>query len=211
MPENPITIQFTYSADDYVEGSRAAALYFTPAKRRVSWIAIYLLTAVGIIGGPWIFLSNPSDHSAWLIASAVFGSGLWYLYALAVHFWRDRFGRRREFPRIEILQGLRQMQFGETSHQTKAPQFAYDAAWDCYKAYVETAKLFVLSQPPGYAIIPKRAFSTDQLAAFQQMLSTRVPTAQPRSRGRGFLIALGVGIAILLALYAALLIFAPKP
>jgi hypothetical protein len=211
MPEDPITIEFTYSADDYVEGSRAAALYFAPAKHRVSRVAVYFLTAVGIVGGPWIFLSNPSDHSAWVIGSAVFGLGLWSLYALAMHLWRDRFGKRREFARIEVLQGTRQMRFDETSHHTEASRFVYDASWDCYKACVETANLFLLSQPPGYAIIPKRAFSTQQLAAFQRMLKGKVQTAQPVQTGRGFLIALGVGIAILLALYAALLIFAPKP
>lgn len=208
MAESPIKIQFRYSADDYVEGSRAAAAHFRPPKRRVSWSAAYALTAVGVIGGPWMMLSNPGDHSALLLGSAVFGLGLWYLYALCVHFWRVCFGRRREFPRIEILQGDREMQFEETNHRMVAPKFAYDASWDCYKSFVETPNLIVLSQPPGFAMVPKRAFSVEQLSRFRQLLERKVRVADPQTGGRGFLIALAVAIAILLALYAALRIYA---
>jgi hypothetical protein len=209
MAEGPITIQFTYSADDYVEGSRAAAAYFVPSRRRVSWSAAYALTAGGVIGGPWIILSNPRDRSALLVGSAVFGLGLWYSYALCVHFWRVYFGRRREFLRTETLQGNREMQFDEVNHRTVAPKFAYDASWDCYKSFVETPNLIVLSQPPGFAMIPKRAFSVEQLPVFRELLSRKVRVADAQSGGRGFVIALGVGIAILLLLYAALRIFAP--
>lgn len=209
MAENPIIIQFTYSADDYAEGSRAASANFTPSKNRVPRSAAYALTGAGVIGGPWIILSNPGDRLALLVGSAVFGLGLWYSYALCVHFWRVHFGRRREFPRVEILQGNREMQFDEANHRTVAPKFAYDASWDCYKSFVETPNLIVLSHPPGFAMIPKRAFSVDQLTAFRDLLSRKVRGADPQSGGRGFLIALAVGIAILLLLYAALRIFAP--
>jgi len=208
MAENPIRIQFTYSADDYVEGSRAAGAYFSPPKRRVSWSAAYALTAVGLIGGPWIILSNPGDHSALFVGSAVFGLGLWYSYALCVHFWRVYFGRKREFPRIEILQGNREMQFDEANHRTVAPKFAYDASWDCYKSFVETPNLIVLSQPPGFAMIPKRAFSVEQLSRFRELLGRKVRVADSQTGEHGFLIALLIGIAILLALYAALRIYA---
>lgn len=115
MAENPITIQFTYSADDYAEGSRAASVYFTPSKNRVPGSAAYALTAAGVTGGPWIILSNVGDRSALLVGSAVFGLGLWYSYALCVHFWRVHFGRKREFLQIEILQGNREMQFNEAN------------------------------------------------------------------------------------------------
>lgn len=209
--QNPITIRFTYSAEDYAEGARAAASYFRPPSNRVSRIGAYALTATGLIGGPWIFLSNPRDRSAWLVASAVFGLGLWYLYAVAVQIWRDRFGRRREFTKIEILQGPREMQFDEANHRVRTPQFTYDAAWDCYKAFAETPNLLLLSQPPGYVIIPKRAFTDDQLASFRGLVGSKTAAAQPQPSGRGFLVASAVGISILLLLYAALVLFASKP
>lgn len=207
----PISIQFTYSADDYVEGSRAAGIHFVPAKRGLSSAAAYVLTAVGIVGGPWVIFSNPEDHSAWLVGSAVFGLGLWYLYGLGVQVWRDKFGRRREFPRTELLQGIQAMRFSEAGLQVRGQGLSYEASWDRYKAFLETPHLFILSMPPGYTMIPKRAFVPDQLEQFQQMLSKKLPAAQSQSSGRGFLIALSVGIAILVLLYAALLVFAPKP
>lgn len=170
-----------------------------------------MLTVVAIIGGPWIFLSNPQDRSAWLIASAVFGLGLWYLYAIAVQVWRDRFGRRREFAKIEILQGPREMQFDDAIHRTRGPQFACDNSWSCYKGFAETPNLILLWQSPGFWMVPKRAFAGDQLAIFRQLLLGKVPVAEPQPTGRGFLIALSLGIAILLLLYGALVLFAPKP
>jgi len=100
------------------------------------------------------------------------------------------------------------MQFEETNHRMVAPKFAYDASWDCYKSFVETPNLIVLSQPPGFAMVPKRAFSVEQLSRFRQLLERKVRVADPQTGGRGFLIALAVAIAILLALYAALRIYA---
>jgi hypothetical protein len=119
MSEDPVSIQFTYTPADYVEGSRAAGLCFRPSRLRFSWVAHYVFTAVGIIGGPWVMLSNPGDHSAMLIGSAVFGLGLWYLYGLGIYVWREHFGLRRDFARMEVLQGIREMQFDETTHRTR--------------------------------------------------------------------------------------------
>ena len=207
MAESPITIQFTYSADDYVEGTRAAAC-FRPPRQRLSWSAAYALTVAGLVGGPWIILSDSRDRSALLIGSAVFGLGLWYAYALCMHFCRVHFGWRREFPRIEVLQGNQEMQFDETNLRTRAPKFSSDASWDCYKSFVETPHLIVLSRPPGFAMVPKRAFSVDQLSTFRELLGKKVRVAESQTGGRGFLIALGIGIAILLVLYATLRMYA---
>lgn len=206
----PITIQFTYNADDYVEGVRTSVC-FRPPGRRYSSLSVYALTVVGVVGGPWIFLSNPQDRFAWLVASGVFGLGLWYLYCVGFQIWRERFGRRREFAKIEILQGPREMRFGEANHRAQAPQFSYEASWNTYKAFSETPNLFLLSQPPGFVMVPKRAFTEDQLLNFRQLLTSRLAVARPERSGRGFIIALAVGISILVLLYAALVLFAPKP
>lgn len=103
------------------------------------------------------------------------------------------------------------MQFNEANHRTVAPKFAYDASWNCYKSFVETPNLIILSHPPGFAMIPKRAFSVEQFPVFRELLSRKVRVADPQSSGRGFFIALAAGIAILLLLYTALRIFAPVP
>jgi hypothetical protein len=208
MSENQVNIQFTYTPDDYVEGSRAASYYFRPP--RFSWAANYAFTAVAVVGGPWIYLSSPGDRAAWFVGSAVFGLGLWYLYGWGAQLWRYRYGLRREFAGVEVLQGIREMEFDESIHRTRAPRFTYEASWECYKSFIETSSLFVLSQPPGYTMIPKRAFADDQIAALRQLLSRKIPPLEPQPRNRVFVIVVAAAVIASLLLYAAFRIYALK-
>jgi len=213
LSDLPIQIEFSYSADDYAEGARGAGRFYGAKNLRKRWLLAIFSLIASLAGGPWIILANQSNRFALLLGSAIFGVGILYLLALFAYFWRVWFGLRQAFPRIEVFQGTREMSFDDKGHKTRGPRYFSELSLETYRGFAETKNLFLLFQPPGlFVMVPKRAFTTDQLAEFRNLLLAKIttseqPVAQPRAFfNRKFLIVLGIAIAItvLLVLLLAL-------
>jgi len=204
MAEQPLSVRFEYTTDDYVEGWRAGEGSLKPAKLRLSWGGHATFAITGLVGGPLIMFANPGNRFAMILGSGVLGLGIWYMYGLSVQLWRYHFGIRRGFKKLESFHGHWEMQFSEVGLRIRGPRASSDTSWEFFKTFVETPNVYVLSCAPGYIIVPKKAFLPAQLASFRELISKKLVAVNAQYDQRDFFIALAVAVAVLVLLYVAL-------
>jgi YcxB-like protein len=199
MPGQVIRIEFSYTVSEYVEALRVGVFRASP--NLVAWMC---LAFVATVGGPLIvFSSYPNDDLGVIIGGIAAGVGAWYTFPLVVTLWRAYLGGQRGF---QAIQGNIEIQFDEANIAIRGPRGVSQAPWKTFDCALETPNLYLLSQVPGmWVMIPKRAFASEQVAPFGEMLSRAVPVTQSkRAASRGFWITLVIGVAFIVVSWVIL-------
>lgn len=199
----PIRIEFTYTADDYLEGNLGAARLLSKQNAKQSWATYLTFTIAACLGGPAIIYSNSKERSAWILGSGLSVYGILYLSGF-LDYLRFRYARyRRMFEQVEILHGPREIIFDDQGQATRGPRYFNQLSWESYDGFTETENLFLLDQPPGlFVMIPKRAFTAEQLSAFRDLIGAKLPVVKPAlAQPTRFLKVIVISIVTMLVLY----------
>jgi hypothetical protein len=124
-------------------------------------------------------------------ALAAMALGLFFLFRL-------RFSAKLSFKRDFASQGMVQIAVSQSGIQFSSVKGTGDLNWDAFVRYTETKNLFVLYlQSRLLNIIPKRAFTPQDLPQFRQSLQRNL-TTKSASHARRFSPRLVVFLAVVL-------------
>jgi YcxB-like protein len=86
-----------------------------------------------------------------------------------------RWGARTQFRKQPSAQGMRQVSIDEIGIHSRWDGGSADVEWKNYIRFTESRDLFlVYSSPACFGMLPKRAFSAEQLDAFRSLLSDKI-------------------------------------
>lgn len=171
--EEPISIRFKYTEEEYIAASRLYVLRSTGAALRLAIFSLFLLVGLFLL-----LLSLDFDFPLSCIATVLLLSFFWSqpLYLLP----RQRF---RSDPRFkdEYL-----LQFSDDGIWFKTSQIDAMIQWSLYTKAIENERFYLLIQGQNtMSVIPKRAFrSADEEAAFDELLKRKLPTRSKRLNAR---------------------------
>jgi hypothetical protein len=158
-------IQFQLNAKDYVEANRA---HLRTSRGflilRIFGVGLLTLTLV-------LFAVRPTRDTFMNVAPAVVFSGL----LISVSFWVP-LQARRQFTKNPQLGRTSEWNIEEDRIRITTAVSDATVNWELFHRATETKNSFVLYQQSNLInIVPKRAFNTDELDQFRELLNRRVP------------------------------------
>jgi hypothetical protein len=110
------------------------------------------------------------------ISAAILGfAALWFTYMLA----GPRFSGRRQFRGSPSAQSPMTIEATDAGLALNSPYADSKLSWSAFVAWAEGEFVFViLPQPRIYVPIPKRAFTSEQLNEFRELLGRNIKAQQ---------------------------------
>ena len=136
------------------------------------WIAYFIVACALFICLIMLLINRTAETTPFAVFSIVFCM-LWFAYMLLA----PRLSARRQFRNNPTAQSRITLDVSEQGLQFHNPHAESKVAWSAYVGWGETKSVFVIMpQPRAYNAIPKRAFTTEQLAEFRKILRRNVVT-----------------------------------
>jgi YcxB-like protein len=162
-------ITFQLTAEDYYQG--LLAWRNLKAWRRWLLRCAYFLMSLTIPAGVLLAFVRP-DHHTIKISTAILGfAALWFTYMCAA----PRFSGWRQFRGSPSAQSPMTLEASDAGLAVHTAYGDSKVSWSAYTAWAEAKSLFViLPQPRIYVPIPKRAFSSEELVEFREILRRNI-------------------------------------
>lgn len=147
-----LVIEFDHRIQDHL---RARRLYYSKKSRFAKAdkvVALFLLlfgvVLISLVGARWWTL-------IWFVLAPIEWFDLLSIEPLIVHY---------VFKRTKKFQERTRLEFHEAQIHYKTPSINSTLEWDCFSDLLEDDELFLLvyKAPRMYAVIPKRAFGSDE-------------------------------------------------
>lgn len=154
-----LDLNFTYTEADmrafsnyfYLQGKGRRSLYLIGGG--VLLFIVYRLFQDGI---------SPTSLMTTLVPTSIFIVAWWFVYRMTV---------RRAINLSPQMQEPRRCHIGPEGLKMQAETFLSEYDWNAFQNKVETSEAFLLFTSPMTAVIlPKRAFSPEQLTVFRQYM-----------------------------------------
>ncbi len=168
-------MHFQRTFSDYKE--TLATQYAKSLRAKVTIaVLLCLFYILGVIVLMSLGLTQAQGSVGMLVGSLVLGMGL----ALAHSVWLKRDFRRH--PNFDRPQNLR---IDSSGLHSETAAWSGDTKWEAYVKYRETEHLFLLYLGArSVEVIPKRAFSGEQLREFRRLVGTKLPDESANSEQR---------------------------
>ena len=165
-------IRFEYTAGDFAE-VQIAATKLVPALRRsqrlpllVGTMILVSLPVVLATGGHISYL----DPRIWIVPAL----GLYMVLAATV---LRPFLLKRHFRKNPHIAGTYSAKLSVESIQYIGPESRSEMSWSAIDCYAESKNVFALVRLPNVVqMLPKRAFTPEQLAEFRELLRNKLPS-----------------------------------
>jgi hypothetical protein len=164
-------IQYEYTVDDFIE-AQIAAVRIIPQLRRVQRLAL-LVGLLILLSLPVVLLTGGhisySDPRLWIFPAI----GLYLV--LTTTLLRPLL-LRRQFRQNPHIAGRHSARFSEEVIQLAGPESRSEIDWSAVDRYTESKNMFVLVHFPRMIyLFPKRAFTSEQLDEFRELLHRKLP------------------------------------
>lgn len=134
------------------------------------WIAYFVVGAALLTSLLALLLNRRAATTPAALAGIAFGA-VWFAFML----FGPRFSSRRQFRNHPTAQSPITMEASEAGLEIHSAHTDSKVAWSAYVGWGESKSVFVIMpQPRIYIVIPKRAFSEEQVEEFREMLRRNI-------------------------------------
>ena len=163
-------VTFELTADDFYDAMKAC--------RRKTVVAPWALPAItvafGLLVTYLLFHGSPFKNLIPLVLACMFGLIVSILAPLSRHS-----AARRQFQCNPSTKGLITLTVSESGINLRSQHTDSTAAWSSFVLWCEGKSVFAMMMSPViFYALPKRAFSTDQLIEFRELLRLNIRSAR---------------------------------
>lgn len=166
-----MSLEITYhlTQDDYRHGwmTWRTGTSWRKWNYRVSVAVMIVLFLAGIL----LYFRGPTLESKYFSIFALGMPAVWFLFLWLA----PRIQARRQYRRMPAAQASTTLMISDSEMHVQSQHYDSRVRWSAYVGWAEGEAVFVLfPQPRVYVPIPKRAFSSEQIGQFREILQRNV-------------------------------------
>ena len=162
-------VTFQLTPEDYRHGLLARRNFRTSTRWfiRGAWLVVCLLLLISIAQ----LTANPISVALGTVTPAIIIAVCWTVFLL----WGPGLSARRQFKNSPSAQGPTTIEVSESGLHLQSSNVDSNVAWSAYFGWTEDKSVFVLMPQPRICFpIPKRAFSSEQIEHFRDILRRNI-------------------------------------